>query len=55
MSDQSPGMYDSHLFAWPVMPLGSPVLEQLIVGDVDQYGPRGTDEYPFPTFDDIPL
>ena len=48
-------MYDSHLFAWPVMPLGSPVLEQLIVGDVDQYGPRGTGDYSFPTFDDIPL
>ncbi len=38
------------------MVFSTPVLDALIVGDVDQYGPvRGTGAYSFPTWDDIPL
>jgi len=56
MSQGDPTTYDTHKALWPSMVFSTPVLDALIVGDVDQYGPvRGTGAYTFPTWDDIPL
>ena len=56
MSQGDPTTYDTHKALWPSMVFSTPVLDGLIVGDVDQYGPvRGTGAYTFPTWDDIPL
>jgi len=39
---------------WPTPMFTTPVLEFLIQGDFEKYGPRGTDEFPFTLERDIP-
>ena len=38
---------DVHVDIWPALQYVSPVLEKLVNGNIDKYGPKGTGEYTF--------
>ena len=49
-----PATWDPADCNWIVEPFTSPVMEKLGIGDIEKYGPRGTNQYPFTDMEFIP-
>ena len=49
-----PATWDPADCNWIVEPFTSPVMEKLVIGDIEKYGPRGTNQFPFTDMEYIP-
>ena len=55
MSGTDPTTADVNKGLYPAMVFTQPVIDSLIVGDFAKYGPRGSGEYEFQAWDEMPL